>query len=174
MSKPSTNQSQGKSRQPISVWYTCWHFWQENKRKWRELSTEDCRKKKVKGPSQVQGAEPYLSMGQGVNAVNAVEIEVESTITEDESLKKMAAYNLDRLRFLGCALGIFVCYFYFGILQERMWVLVYRERFFFYLNPLLGRLKFLYTGHFSLCVDVVWAYPWGPLSLCTEKRTKRL
>ena len=26
----------------------------------------------------------------------------------------------NRLRFLGCALGIFVCYFYFGILQERM------------------------------------------------------
>ena len=59
-------------------------------------------------------------MGQGVKAVKAVEIEVEPTTTEDESLKKMAAYNLDRLRFLGCALGIFVCYFYFGILQERM------------------------------------------------------
>jgi len=59
-------------------------------------------------------------MGQGVNAVKAVEIEVEPKTTGDESLKKMAAYNLDRLRFLGCALGIFVCYFYFGILQERI------------------------------------------------------
>ena len=78
------------------------------------------RSGKVKGPSQVQRAEPYLSMGQGVNAVKAVEIEVEPKTTGDESLKKMAAYNLDRLRFLGCALGIFVCYFYFGILQERM------------------------------------------------------
>ena len=62
-----------------------------------------------------------MSMGQGAKAVKAVEIEVEPTTTEDEYyLKKMAAYNLDRLRFLGCALGIFVCYFYFGILQERM------------------------------------------------------
>ena len=50
-----------------------------------------------------------------------IQEEVKLLVVEEQEAKTMEAGTVgNRLRFGFCALGIFVCYFYFGILQERM------------------------------------------------------
>lgn len=59
-------------------------------------------------------------VGSGAVSVNIPGLVSDSMAAEKGAGKAGSLWDNSRIRFLVCFLGVFVCYFYYGILQETM------------------------------------------------------
>lgn len=60
------------------------------------------------------------SLGSGAVSVSIPGLVSDSMAAEKGAGKAGSLWDNSRIRFLVCFLGVFVCYFYYGILQETM------------------------------------------------------